>query len=299
MDETDSIRVAAQSFARGLTDDDQTYAQVFLEAYTIGARMEAERARAASLRAMGVNEPPSVREDSVYLANTAYVVDDVQRIIGGAPTAEFPECVAVGSLAGFCCSGTLIAPRLVLTAAHCARAGCSRQVLIGEDVSNPAARKYFVTEVVVHPEYGSGPFNDLALLILSEPVVGVAPREIAQGDAPERAKFVRLVGYGATDSNGKLGYGVRRTVDVPVATPDAAYGADPATEFVAGAPFTNMDTCPGDSGGPAYVEIDGEWLLAGVTSRATKGGVRICGDGGVYERAGAFTDWIRSVSSGQ
>ena len=44
-------------------------------------------------------------------------------------------------------------------------------------------------------------------------------------------------------------------VDVPLASNDPKYGADAETEFVAGAPFLDRDSCNGDSGGPAYVRV--------------------------------------------
>lgn len=47
-----------------------------------------------------------------------------------------------------------------------------------------------------------------------------------------------------------------------------------------------------DSGGPAYVLKDGEWLLAGATSRATSNSVLNCGDGGIYARVDQYQKWI-------
>jgi endonuclease G len=55
------------------------------------------------------------------------------------------------------------------------------------------------------------------------------------------------------------------------------------------------DTCTGDSGGPIYIRDGQDWLLAGATSRATKGSVNNCGDGGVYVRVDRYLDWIDSI----
>jgi secreted trypsin-like serine protease len=111
----------------------------------------------------------------------------------------------------------------------------------------------------------------------------------------EGAGTVRLAGYGNTDVFSSGGYGIRRMVDVPLASDDPKYGADVTTEFVAGAPFLDRDSCNGDSGGPAYVHAQGGWYLVGATSRATASTVRPCGDGGIYTRVRAFDDWIRSI----
>jgi hypothetical protein len=48
------------------------------------------------------------------------------------------------------------------------------------------------------------------------------------------------------------------------------------------------DSCNGDSGGPAYIKLDGKLLLAGVTSR----GSEVCGLYGIYTRPEAALDWI-------
>jgi secreted trypsin-like serine protease len=155
-----------------------------------------------------------------------------------------------------------------------------------------------VRSSVVHPSYGSsGPHGDIAVLLLAEPL-DIAPRPIAEPGALTGASSVRLVGYGNTDFQGRTGYGRRRVVDVPLAGNLPGYGADPKTEFVAGAPALDRDSCNGDSGGPAYVRVGDEWLLAGATSRATDNAVRPCGDGGIYTLVGAYAEWIASVVGG-
>jgi secreted trypsin-like serine protease len=126
----------------------------------------------------------------------------------------------------------------------------------------------------------------------------VAPREIAREAMLAGAASVRLAGYGTTDVEGTVGYGRRRVVDVPLASTDEKYGADPECEFVAGAPFLDRDACTGDSGGPAYVEGDDGWYLAGATSRATRSTFRRCGDGGIYTWVRAYARWIRDVPGG-
>jgi secreted trypsin-like serine protease len=67
---------------------------------------------------------------------------------------------------------------------------------------------------------------------------------------------------------------------------------------VAGKPLLERDSCRGDSGGPAYVETNNGWFVAGATSRATKNSSRTCGDGGIYARLHVFEDWIKSAPGG-
>ncbi|MEU4746948.1 serine protease, partial [Actinosynnema sp. NPDC023658] len=238
--------------------------------------------------------PPadSIYTDPVYLANTRAVVVDRARIIGGVPTAEFPDCVAIGNADGWCCSGTLVSPNVVVTAGHCVRGGCAARVFTGKDVSFPDDGEVIaVKTALAHPDYRPPrATGDLAVLVLSRPT-SVPPRSIATRDQLTGARFVRLAGYGNTDVHSSGGYGRRRMVDVPIAGDDPRYGADQATEFVAGAPFLDRDSCNGDSGGPAYVESDGRWFLVGATSRATASSLRPCGDGGIYTRVASYQDW--------
>ncbi|WP_367127961.1 trypsin-like serine protease [Saccharothrix sp. HUAS TT1] len=243
-------------------------------------------------------EPPAagIHQDPVYLANMREVVADRARIIGGVPTADFPECVAIGSRNGWCCSGTLVSPNVVVTAAHCVDGGCAARVFVGEDVDFPDDGEVVRVETALaHPDYRPPrPTGDLAVLVLARPVP-TPPRPIATAEQVAAASFVRLAGYGNTDVHSSGGYGRRRMVDVPIASNDPEYGADPATEFVAGAPFLDRDSCNGDSGGPAYVQVDGQWLLAGATSRATASSLRPCGDGGIYTRVSAYEQWVWSA----
>ncbi|XVS66528.1 S1 family peptidase [Actinosynnema sp. CA-299493] len=239
--------------------------------------------------------------DRTFRRNARAMVANRKRIIGGVRTSSFPDCVAVGSAHDWCCSGTIIAPNVVLTAAHCVGGGCAERVFLGEDVEFPdVGQVVAVRSAVVAPQYAPGSrIGDIAVLVLDR-AVEVEPRKIARRGALDDATFVRVAGYGNTDFRGNRGYGIRRQVDVPLAGTSEGYGADLATEFVAGAPFLDLDSCSGDSGGPAYVSVDGEWLLAGATSRAISGRrVRPCGDGGVYTRVCEYEEWIRSVPGGK
>jgi secreted trypsin-like serine protease len=239
----------------------------------------------------------SVFADQMFLANYPDLREGV-RVIGGEPTDCYPDCVAVGRADSWCCSGTLIGPRAVVTAGHCVAQGCCERIFIGPDVhQSSSGRIYTVESAIVHPDYRPPtPYDDFAILILAETVSDVAPRGIAAADTIASACFFRLVGYGATSPYGDVGKGRRRMVDVARASPNPRFGLRPATEFVCGRPDLERDTCPGDSGGPAYAEVGGQWLLAGATSRATTNHNRdndhACGDGGIYTNVVAYLDWI-------
>jgi hypothetical protein len=233
---------------------------------------------------------------------------DPQRILGGRPTreGEFPHCVAVGSGSRFCCTGTLVAPRVVITAGHCFDGGCKERIYVGLDwdeanLPSNASRVYNVIHSVIHSDYD--PFtleNDIAVLILDRDVVGVTPCRIATQQQLESAYFLRLAGFGYNEE-GEIG--TQRTADVAIATKNcdctiggfpcsSTYGCFPGKEIVAGG--GGIDTCNGDSGGPGFIMLGDESLvLAGITSRATSNRTVSCGDGGIYVRADRYHEWVR------
>jgi secreted trypsin-like serine protease len=79
------------------------------------------------------------------------------------------------------------------------------------------------------------------------------------------------------------GDGILRTTQAPIA---AVYDTEVVLDESKG-----HGTCNGDSGGPAFIEKNGEYLLFGVTSR----GSEACNDIGIYTNAVAYLDWISSI----
>lgn len=297
---------AAAAFARTVVgEDDVAFVRMVRDSLNLADRFEVGiTAPAVAAGPVGqVRGRPrpvqvSLDDDPLFATRAREIIVRNDRIIGGIPTEDFPDCVAVGTGEAWCCSGTLVGPARVVTAAHCVAGGCARRIFIGSDVNRPlAGRQIDVAQAIVHPAYhGTSPRADIAVLILAERAA-VEPRAIAPASAIEVVATARIAGYGNTDVLSRTGYGRRRIVDVPVAHAHAAFGADLNTEFVAGAPFLDRDSCQGDSGGPAYVEDRGAWVLAGATSRAIEGSIRRCGDGGIYTRVGAYEGWVRSAGS--
>jgi Trypsin len=313
--------LAADAYAKSLAEHDNSlYLQYFRAAFN--ATVEGRLTPLSGERSLHARSMPSFPEismaaapigisaDSTYQANARRLATEAgenhprPRIIGGLPTTDFPDCVAVGPDGDWCCTGTLVAPNVVITAGHCF-GECTSRIYVGSNVAVPG-RINAVKTAVQHPQYHQrGQHNDLTVLILDEDVPGVAPRRIAPSDKFASAFFVRAVGFGTTNTAGTLGYGRKRVVDVPIASIDSSgagiaprYGSDAGLELVAGSPFLDRDTCNGDSGGPVYIEIDGDWYLAGATSRATSDATRNCGDGGIYVRVDKYLDWIKSVPGG-
>lgn len=205
------------------------------------------------------------------------------------------------------CTGTLIGPRVVLTAGHCVVGSSVTDILVGsKDWSDGTGEVVEVEEVVEFPN--SQATRDIALLFLAEPVKGVEPRPVGMECITdrylERGAPVQIVGYGATTESGG-GYNTRlnearsEVLDPGCEEPfingvfaGCSPAAQPDGEVAAGG--DGVDACFGDSGGPLYLLTDEGDFVIGATSRAFLGvDPRFpCRDGGIWVRPDAVIDWI-------
>lgn len=237
----------------------------------------------------------------------------LERITGGrlVNSGDFPECCLIGnsSNGGFMntwfCTGTLIHPRVVITADHCISSTSGQlnpnSIAIGIDDENNIDNSEIirVSRIIQHPR------EDLAILILQSPST-VPPVARSTSDELVAADRVELVGFGNTDPAGSIGFGFKRQVNVPMhvvrKTPadnlseqESTLGFNSFSEFVAGRKGSGKDSCNGDSGGPCYIYKNSERKLAGATSRATDEANNACGDGGIYVRIDKVADWIDEI----
>ena len=206
------------------------------------------------------------------------------------------------------CTGTLVAPTLVVTAAHCfedqdGRALGLDEVWVGSDSLDalpvPAGRRHRATRLIKHPGYGEGASvrpsgigqdNDIGVVVLAaaigdQPTISVLPARRVDALVAGQTQ-VTISGYGVTDDNNPANdrAGALHIGETP-------YLDRSAFEMLAGGDGL-VDTCNGDSGGPAYVTLDGQRYLVGVTSRAAHDSVGNCGDRGIYTLAPAYLGWI-------
>jgi endonuclease G len=253
-------------------------------------------------------------ERQARVANAVTMADEIARIVGGVPTADFPECCLVGrknpnGTVGWFCSGALIHPKIVVTAGHCF-IPASRANIVALNASDQnhlqTAELDSIRTMSQHPRYQqTREFSDITVIILRT-ASRIAPVAVASTAEMAAASQTTLVGFGNDDVNSTRGFGVKRQVTVPITairrSPtdnldelEQSLGFESDLEFVAGAP--GFDTCNGDSGGPAYIINGSEKRLAGLTSRATNTATHPCGDGGIYTRMDAHLDFVRQVAS--
>ena len=190
------------------------------------------------------------------------------------------------------CTGSLIAPNSVLTAAHC----------VDEEMMYSFAINGMIipiSTITAHPEFAYTaeiPFveNDFAVAILSH-ASGVDPMPIATF-SPTEGRTLMLVGFGNT-SEESGDRGVKRHVRGKIAEVGDTYIHFPAHDSYEG--LEEGSICNGDSGGPSLVLTSRG--LAQIGIHVTKGDRRwkdremFCGEGGSDLRIDAHLSFIESA----
>lgn len=239
------------------------------------------------------------------------------QIVGGSKAApgEFPWQVALldGTIANTFdaqyCGGALIAPRWVVTAAHCVVerkvvSPSAVDVLVGTTSLKRGGTRVDVDTIVVHPRYNDRTGeNDIALLRLVVPVgAAVLPvvTRAREASLTSAGTLATAIGWGDTLIRGDRYPADLRKVNLPIVTNRVcngrrSYGGDVTAKMLcAGFAAGGKDSCQGDSGGPLVVpDGNGGFALAGITSW----GARCAAPDkyGVYTRAARFATWIEKV----
>jgi len=217
---------------------------------------------------------------------------DDERYIAYARELTLAPIVDVGDA-----TGTLVGPRWVLTAGHVASSisAATRTVTV-------AGQPRVVDKVIFHPAWIDGPgpdVPDLALLRLTEPVDGVTPMPLYEsGDEVGRQVIFAgrgMIGTGQTGPTGEDRI-LRAATNIVSGTPWPGWMT---FEFDAPPDGTELEgiSGPGDSGGPAMIDVDGVLHLAGVSGANDSHGHGPCRYGSTeyYARVSTNAEWIGSV----
>jgi secreted trypsin-like serine protease len=242
---------------------------------------------------------------------TASVIGGHNSTIDQYPSLAFIE--GVQATAGYACTGTVVAPRVVLTAGHCVEDIESSSIVepgliaVATGVSNlqhiAKAQISEVSQVLAYPHFDPTKLHgDAGLLILKTPVTAspIALATTAEASLYEPGDQLTVAGWGIDDR--KTGHAPNQLQAATVPVEEASRCKQGTRRFypffessrqvcTLDAPKLHITTCHGDSGGPAIAtREDGTMVEVGVTS---------LGDGtcnpaspAVFTRVDQISSWV-------
>ena len=216
-------------------------------------------------------------------------VDPDPSVYGGtaAQTCGWPTAVYL-SFGFAACSGTLVHPEIVITAAHCPDSTSGRNAQVGFGEGFGGGEREISATCYSNPGWtGQVGGTDYGYCKLSQPVTDVPIIPPAWGcdvTALTPGREVVIVGFGQSDNGGS---GSKREVTTQINSINSE-------AWVGG---MGKDACQGDSGGPVFIKLKSEfggddtWRAFGITS----GGGQ-CGQGGIFSLMHMAIPWIEEHS---
>ncbi|MGV7031971.1 S1 family peptidase [Methylobacterium symbioticum] len=196
----------------------------------------------------------------------------IQGEVARDPNGTRTFVVRIESTQGEICSGTLIAPDLVLTAAHCVmhRAGYN---VIAVD-RGFRSRRVGAAAVSMHPEFVPGttpedqPGVDLALIKLAQPLgADFAPLDPRGAGSIGTGDAVDIAGFGVVAENRRnTARTLRQAHLVSIGSLQVANRVTVVTDRRRFAETAGAGACLGDSGGPILSGGPGGYRIVGVVS---------------------------------
>jgi secreted trypsin-like serine protease len=232
---------------------------------------------------------------ALFLPTAAAAAPTAQAsIVGGhdSSIADFPSLAYIEARQGnhgFACTGSVVAPRVVLTAAHCVESlehgglTPAGQYALTTNVTKPeeagAENIFHIAEAHVFPGFDPGTLHgDAGILILDRPTTAPVIALAGTGDAAlyEGGAVAQLAGWGLTRANAPEQPAGLRSTSMIVQSPSACKQrtrsfykpfSPTAQTCVLDLPTRKSGGCFGDSGGPAIGQRpDGTPVELGVIS---------------------------------
>ncbi|WP_410606148.1 RICIN domain-containing protein [Amycolatopsis sp. lyj-109] len=225
---------------------------------------------------------------AVVCAGAVLVPSSADALAGGQPVADGADRFAVKITTDTAaCSGALIAPQWIVTAAACFPGATAQPaapakpttVYAGQaDLRSANGQNLRVSTVVARAD------RDVALAKLTHPVADVTPLRV--GSRVPAAETVRITGYGRTATEWVPNRLTTASFSLGAVTPTTVAVTSPA----------GQDPCLGDAGGPLLrTDTGGGLELAGVLSRSWQHGclsVTETRQGAVAARTDDLAGWI-------
>jgi secreted trypsin-like serine protease len=202
------------------------------------------------------------------LACPAHAVTGSRSAPSGAVAHSLVTVIGPNGVVG---TGTVIAPTVVLTAAHCVSSSNSLRVV---DYSSKPPRLITPRKALTHPRYSAQAMAahrataDLALVQLPAPMPGKSPVALGAPRLPvEPGAMFTIAGIGSSTPSGN-DVGTARAASLTVTGKPGTLQVrltDPQTQNKR----PGMGGCTGDSGAPMFEDQNGRSIVAGVVSWST------------------------------
>jgi trypsin len=201
---------------------------------------------------------------------------------------SYPSVVSIwqsqvsGYRGEFICTGSLISPRLVLTAAHCIPQNKDGYLSVGYGANRLDETRKFadVSASWNHPRFSLNLLvNDVGLLLIDVPIdeVPTAPLvskpEIISAISKSKGKY-EVVGWGLDQNRREATYLKKVLVDDQTKVVKSLKRWN-NTVWLAAGRYNSKEriyagTCSGDSGGPLFALVGSRKVLVGITSWGAK-----------------------------